>query len=85
MIEEFKKGRFTLYAGRWPVAPAIGPIQPDGSVMDSNGIQRFQIIDDGLYAANSELVGKIYLVGKEWIVPDGANNILYSFRRDIGS
>ncbi|EKT4472991.1 hypothetical protein QEM11_003894 [Pseudomonas putida] len=85
MIEEFKKGGYKLYAGRGPRSPVVGPILGDGSVVDSEGIQRFQIIDDGLYAASSELVGKIYLDGDEWIVPDGANNILYSYRRESAS
>lgn len=70
MIEEFKKGGFTLYAGRWPIAPAVGPIRSDGSVLDEKGVLRFQVIDDELYAANSLLVGKIDSVGKEWIVAD---------------
>lgn len=83
MIEEFKKHRFTLYAGRLPHSPAVGPIQPDGSVLDAGGLRRFQIIDDGLYAESSELVGKIYRMEEgDWAVPDAAHNIIYSIRRD---
>ena len=82
MIEEFKKHRFTLYAGRWPVAPAVGPIQPDGSVLDGQGVQCFQIIDNGLYSMSNELVGSIYRIGEEWVIPDDAHNCLYSMRRD---
>ncbi|MNJ80371.1 hypothetical protein D3C77_787290 [compost metagenome] len=61
----------------------VGPINPDGSVLDDKGVQRFQIIDNGLYSKSSELVGPIYRVGEELVIPDGANNCLYSIRLDI--
>lgn len=85
MIEEFEKGGITLYAGRWPIAPAVGPVRPDGSVLDEKGVLRFQIINDELYVASSLLVGTIHLFDKEWIVTDDKNNVLYTLRRDIGS
>lgn len=83
MIEEFKKHRCTLYAGRLPHSPKVGPIQPDGSVVDDRGTPRFQIVGDGLYAMNSVLVGQIFRMEEgEWAVPDAAHNIIYSIRRD---
>ncbi|QPG61167.1 hypothetical protein HFV04_016695 [Pseudomonas sp. BIGb0427] len=83
MFEGFKTHRYTLYAGHLPVASAVGPIQPDGTVLNDQGVQRFQIIDNGLYAMSGELVGPIYRVGEEWVIPDGANNCLYSIGLDI--
>lgn len=83
MIEEFKKHRHTLYLGRWPLGQVVGPIQADGAVLDEEGVTRFQIIDNGLYAMSSELVGPIYRLGEEWVVPDDRDNCLYSIRRDL--
>ncbi|HEN8798279.1 TPA: hypothetical protein U8251_000825 [Pseudomonas putida] len=82
MNEEFKKYRHTLYQGRWPVGAPVGPIRPDGSVVDAEGVQRFQVIDGSLYAMSSELVGPIYQLGKEFLIPDDQDNCLYSIARD---
>jgi len=84
MVGDFNKHKHTLYQGRWPVGAPVGPIQPDGSVVDEKGVQRFQVIDNGLYAASGELVGPIFTIGDEMVVPDDEHNCLYSIRRDIG-
>lgn len=84
MVGEFSKHKHTLYQGRWPVGAPVGPIQPDGTVVDGKGVRRFQVIDNGLYAASGELVGPIYVLGEEMVVPDDQNNCLYSIRRDGG-
>ncbi|QYX54398.1 hypothetical protein K3F44_08935 [Pseudomonas sp. S07E 245] len=83
MVGEFNKYKHTLYMGRWPVGTPVGPIQADGAVVDEKGVQRFQVIDNGLYAASGELVGPIYSIGEEMVVPDDQDNCLYSIRRDI--
>ncbi|MFQ6572141.1 hypothetical protein [Pseudomonas sp. UM16] len=82
MFEGFKTHSYTLYAGLWPAASAVGPIQSDGTVLDDLTVQRFQIIDNGLYSMSGELVGPIYRVAEELVIPDGANNCLYSIRLD---
>lgn len=82
MVGEFNKYKHTLYKGRWPVGAPVGPIQSDGAVVDEKGVQRFQVIDNGLYAASGELVGLIYAIGEEMVVPDDQDNCLYSIRRD---
>jgi hypothetical protein len=82
MIEEFKEGGYVLYSGRWPLAQRVGDIRPDGAVIDGIGVQRYQVIDDKLWAMSELLAGEIHQVGSDWYVTDDQHNCLYTIRRE---